>query len=459
MKFSFLSSRSARVMCTAFASFVSVVLVADSRSADAAARMDEIIQRQVAAKQFTGAVLVAKRGVALFDRAYGLADLEWDIPNSSATHFRIGSITKQFTAVSILLLEERGKLKLTDPVSMHLRDAPEAWSKITIHHLLTHTSGIPNVTNDPEFFLWKYQPTTVVHMVGRFRDLPLDFPAGERHVYSNSNYLVLGLIIEKLTFQRFSEFLRVNVLDPLGLKDTGVDSNLTILPRRARGYERHGEKILNASYSDMTVPHAAGAMYSTTHDLWRWAEAIFGDKLLTPASRAKLLTPDKDDYALGVRVLVSEGRKRFHHGGNVSGFSSFLAYYPDEAVTVVILSNLSTPIMNKFGHQLATVILNDGDGPKPNRNPLTVPAAILESYRGVYELRPGMMNTIRLVEGNLTTQLTGQRVATLFAESETKFFLKEVDAQVEFVRDESGRVTHLVMHQHGRSRKAPRVSD
>lgn len=190
----------------------------------------------------------------------------------------------------------------------------------------------------------------------------------ETRRYSNSNYLVLGLIIEKLTLQRFGEFLRENVLDPLGLKDTGVDSNLRILPRRASGYTRHGDEIRNASYNDMTVPHAAGAMYSSTHDLWRWAEAIFGDKLLTPASRTKLLTPVENDYALGVRVAVSEGRKRIDHGGSIAGFSSFLAHYPDESVTVVVLSNLSTRNAAELGYQLATAFFNNEEEPKPNRS-------------------------------------------------------------------------------------------
>jgi CubicO group peptidase (beta-lactamase class C family) len=453
------SRRVARWVCSTFASIAFVALPARSWAADPTSRMEEIVQRQVTEKQFTGAVLVAKRGVALFDRAYGLANREWDIANTPATHFRIGSITKQFTAVAILLLEERGKLKLADPLSAHLPDAPEAWGKITLHHLLTHTSGIPNVTTDPEFFLWKSQPTTVRHMVGRFRDLPLDFPAGDRFTYSNSNYLVLGLIVEKLTGQRFGDFLRENVLDPLGLKDSGLDSNLKILPRRASGYERRGDQFFNATYSDMTVPHAAGAMYSTTHDLWRWAEAIFGDKLLTPASRTKLLTPGKEDYALGVRVYLSEGRKRIEHGGSIAGFSSSLAHYPDDGVTVVVLSNLSTRITADLGRQLAAAAFNEGDDTKPARIAITVPAAILENYCGVYELRPGMQNTIRLKDGNLTTQLTGQRAFPLFAESETKFFLKAVEAQVEFIRDESGRVTHLVMYQNGRSRKVPRISD
>ncbi len=437
------------------------VALAHTRSdgADAAARMEAMVQKHVATEQFTGAVLVAKRGAAVFDRAYGLANREWDIANTPTTHFRIGSITKQFTAVAVLLLEERGQLELTDPVSAHMPDAPAAWSKITLHHLLTHTSGISNVTRDPEFILWKFQPTTVQTMVGRFRDLPLDFPAGERHAYSNSNYLVLGLIVEKLSGQKFGEFLLENVLNPLGLNNTGVDSNLEILPRRASGYWRRGDHILNAPYSDMSVPHAAGAMYSTTHDLWRWAEAIFGDKLLTPASRAKLLAPIQDNYALGVRVATFQGRKLIEHGGNISGFSSFLRHYPEQAVTVVVLSNLTTGIVEELLGQLSAAAFEGGDDAKPTRAAITVPTAILETYCGVYEVGGGRQVIFRLVNGGLTAQPTGQEVMLVLAESETKFFFKTVETEVEFVRDESGRVTHLMMKRDGRTRKAPRISD
>ncbi len=448
-------------MCAALASgAVLIAFAAGSHGADVTARMEKIVQHHMATDEFTGAVLVAQRGTVVFDKAYGLANREWDIANTPATHFRIGSITKQFTAVGILLLEQRGKLKITDLVTAHLPDAPAAWSKITLHHLLTHTSGISNVTSDPEFILWKNQPATIKQMIGRFRDLPLDFPTGDRFAYSNSNYLVLGLIAETITEQRFGDFLRESVLEPLGLKNTGLDANQKILPRRATGYVRQRGEFFNAPYNDMSVPHAAGAVYSTTHDLWRWAEEIFsGSKLLTPASRVKLLTVEKEDYALGVRVYLSHGRKIIEHGGSIAGFSSFLSHYPADGVTVVVLSNMNTRITADLSHQLAAALFDPAGDIKPARTAVTVPAATLESYRGVYELRPGFQNTIRLVNGNLTTQLTGQEAFSLFPESETKFFLKAIDAQVEFLRDDNGRVTHLVMTQNGRSRKVPRVSD
>ncbi len=436
-----------------------LALLVVSASVRGAAPLDEIVRQQVAAHEFTGAVLVAQRGTVLLDRAYGPANREWDIPNTPATHFRIGSITKQFTAAAVLLLEERGRLKLDDPVSAHLPDAPAAWSGITLHHLLTHTSGIPNVTADPEFMIWKNSPATVRQMVGRFRDLPLNFPAGERHAYSNSNYLVLGLVVELRSDQRFGDFLREHVLDPLGLRDTGLDSNLKILPRRAAGYVRRGDEFLNAPYSDMSVPHAAGAMYSTTHDLWRWSEAIHGGKLLSPASRAKLLAPFKDDYALGVRVAVYQGRKVVDHGGSIAGFSSFLAHYPDDGLTVVLLSNLGSRSTSDLARQLAAAALGEADATVAPAVPVAVPAATLAGYVGVYDVRPGLQNTIRLVDGHLTTHLTGQRPHRLVAASPTKFVLEDVRAGVEFIPGPDGRATHLVMIQHGRTRRVPRVAD
>jgi hypothetical protein len=194
--------------------------------------------------------------------------------------------------------------------------------------------------------------------------------------------------------------------------------------------------------------------------LWRWAEAIFGEnhKLLTPASRAKLQTRAQDNYALGLRVAVFKVRKLIEHGGNISGFSSYLRHYPEQGVTVVVLSNLTTGkgVEDLLG-QLATAALDDVDDATPARTPITVPAAILEAYCGDYQIGSGKQVTFRLVDGAFTAQPPGQQPMPVFAESETTFYFKTVDTEVEFVRDEGGRVTQLVMKRDGRVRKAPRV--
>ena len=204
--------------------------------------MEDVVQTYVRDKTFMGAVLVARGGDVILSKGYGFANLEWDIPNSPTTKFRLGSITKQFTAASILLLEERGKLTLDDPIKKHMPDAPAAWDKITIYNLLTHTSGIPNFTNLPEYRSLKLEDTPVAKTVATVRDKPLEFAPGEKMSYSNSGYLVLGYVIERISGGSYAKFVTDNIFTPLGMKDSGYDSNTAIIPRRAAGYVPVGDR-------------------------------------------------------------------------------------------------------------------------------------------------------------------------------------------------------------------------
>src|SRR5271170_7480261 len=212
------------------------------------ARMEQVIQSYASKKQFMGSVLVARGGDILFDRSYGDANLEWDIPNSPSTKFRLGSITKQFTAASILLLEERGKLSVNDPVKKYIPDAPAAWDKITIFNLLTHTSGIPNFTSFPDYRSQEPFDTTPEKLVARFRDKPLDFQPGEKFSYSNSGYVLLGYLVEKVSGESYSKFVQENIFGPLGMKDSGYDLNSAIIPHRAAGYTPEKGEPVNAGF-------------------------------------------------------------------------------------------------------------------------------------------------------------------------------------------------------------------
>ncbi|NYH12929.1 serine hydrolase domain-containing protein [Paraburkholderia bryophila] len=238
----------------------------------------------VDANLFSGLILVAHRGRPIFHEAFGLANREWMIANTPDTRFRIGSITKQFTATAIVLLAGRGKLNLADSVSTHYANAPESWCDITIHQLLTHTSGIPSYTGRPDFVSHigriDHTPEQILDLV---RDLPLEFPPGERFSYCNSGYALLGLIVEKVSGQTYSAFLQSEIFDPLGMSNTGYDETRAILPRRAAGYERHGGKWINALFSAMSVPYAAGGLYSTADDLLRWTEALSNGKVISAA--------------------------------------------------------------------------------------------------------------------------------------------------------------------------------
>src|SRR5580693_9016510 len=307
------------------------------------ARLDQIAQSYATNNHFMGTVLVAKADQVLLSKGYGMANLEWDILNSPSTKFRLGSVTKQFTAASILLLQERGKLKVEDPVKKYMPDAPAAWDKITIFHVLTHTSGIPSFTGFADYKQTEPFETTPEKLVARFRDKPLEFAPGEKWNYSNSGYVLLGYLVEKISGQSYATFVQENIFTPLDMKDSGYDSNSKIIPHRASGYTPSKDCPVNAGFIHMSIPFSAGSLYSTTEDLLKWERGLFGGKVLQAASLQKMTTPFKHDYAFGLGVHTTAGHKVIEHNGGIEGFNTDLAYYPDDQLTVVVLGNLNGP--------------------------------------------------------------------------------------------------------------------
>jgi CubicO group peptidase (beta-lactamase class C family) len=441
-----------------------IVVLAGAGRAQETTRMEQVVQSYAADKQFMGAVLVAREGKIVLNSGYGFANLEWSIPNAPTTKFRLGSITKQFTAASVLLLEERGKLKLEDKVKKHLPDAPAAWDKITVFHLLTHTSGIPSFTGFPDYMATNGTATSPRDLIARFRDKPLEFEPGEKWNYSNSGYAVLGSLIETVSGQTYAAFVEENIFKPLGMTDSGYDSNSALIPRRAAGYAPtmvpgsgpDWKNPVNAGFIHMTIPFAAGGLYSTTEDLLRWEQGLFGGKLLSPASLQKMTTPFKQDYGLGVGVSTRNGRRMVEHGGGIEGFATYLSYSPDDKIMVAVLANVEGGVAGQIAGKLAAVARGEAVVLASERKEISVPAAVLAAYQGTYELAPTFSITMTVENGQLMTQATNQPKFPLFAESETKFFLKVVDAQVEFVKDEKGQVTHLVLYQGGREVKGVR---
>ena len=416
-------------------------------------RMEQVIRSYADNKQFMGSVLVARNAAVLLNKGYGFADLEWEVPNSPTTKFRLGSITKQFTAACILLLEERGQLKLDDPVKKYVTGAPAAWDKVTVFNLLTHTSGIPSFTGFPDYASTEAIATTPEKLVARFRDKPLEFQPGEKWNYSNSGYALLGYLIEKISQQSYSQFVQENIFSPLGMKDSGYDSNSAVILHRASGYTPSDKGIVNTGYIDMTIPFSAGGLYSTTEDLLRWEQGLMGGKLLSAASLQKMTTPFKSDYAFGLAVRSVNGHKLIEHGGGIEGFNTELAYYPEEKLTVIVLANLNGQAPGEIASSLAALARGEKVVLPAERREVTVPPAILANYVGTFELAPGFSIVMTLEGDQLMTQATGRPKFPLFAESETKFFLRVVDTQVEFFKNEKGEVTHLVLHQGGQDTK------
>lgn len=426
--------------------------------------MDRIVQSYVADHKFMGTALVARGDQVLLSKGYGSANLEWDVPNTPNTKFRLGSVTKQFTAASILLLEERGKLSVNDPVKKFMPDAPAAWDKVTIFHLLTHTSGVADFTNFPDYPKIEPFATTAAKLVALFRDKPLDFEPGTEWRYDNSGYVLLTYVIEQITGDSYEKFARENIFTPLGMKDTGYDSNSAIIPHRASGYSQGRGGIENTGFIHMTVPQGAGALYSTTEDLLKWEQALFGGKVLKAASLDKMTTPFKENYAFGLMVETAGGHKRISHGGGIEGFNTHLAYYPDDKLTVVVLANLNGPAAGDIAGKLAAVAHGETVTLPGERKEITLDSKVLGRYAGVYKMPGGGPAGTPMVvarEGNqLTAKLGNQPAFPIFPQSETVFFLKVVDAQIEFPKDDgSGKASQLTLHQNGRDITAPRVDD
>jgi len=418
--------------------------------------MEQIIQSYVADHKFMGSVLVARDGKTLLDKGYGFANLEWQVPDTPTTKFRIGSITKQFTAASILLLEERGKLKTDDPVKKYMPDAPAAWDKVTIFHLLTHTSGIPSFTSFPDLPKRQLEAMTPQQLVDWFRDKPLEFEPGTKWNYSNSGYVLLGYLIEKISGQSYADFVQQNIFTPLGMKDSGYDSNSAIIERRAAGYAPGKNGPENAGFVNMTVPLSAGGLYSTTEDLLRWEQGLFGGKLLSPASLAKMTTPFKEDYAFGLGVSSQGGHKAITHDGGIQGFNTSMIYYPDEKLVIEVLANINGPAAGQIAAALGKVAHGEKVVLTSERKEITLAPQVLQKYVGNYELTVQSQSfpfVITLEEGKLLAKLDNQPKFPIFPESEILFFYKIVDGQIEFIKDDKGAINGLVIHRNGRDTK------
>jgi CubicO group peptidase (beta-lactamase class C family) len=422
-----------------------------------AARMDAYLQAAHKLNRFSGTVLVARGGQIVLRRGYGLADYENDVPNAPETKFRLGSVTKQFASMAILQLEEKGKLKVTDTVRSVFPDYPGG-DRITIHNLLTHTSGIPNLTDFPDYLKTMALPSPALQTVERFKNLPLDFAPGEKFSYSNSGYILLGAIIEKVTGGSYEDYLRKNVFGPLGMDNSGYDHPEIILKHRARGYEFSEDRQVNAAYIDMTTPHAAGALYSTVDDLYKWDRALYTEKLVSKASLAKLFTPFKDNYAYGWMITSLAGHRNIRHSGGINGFTSDVSRFPDDDACVIVLNNFSTGFTQEISDALANLLFGQNVEMPVEKKAVQLPASVLAALQGQYKLEgTTVVFSITAEAGGLFVQIPQQPKVVLLAESETKFFMKTVGFEVTFVKDAAGKVTHFILKQGKRETKAVRL--
>jgi CubicO group peptidase (beta-lactamase class C family) len=448
-----------KIFCRSLASLALLVLfTANAAAQDPAPKFDEYLNALADQQSFAGSVLVAHDGKVIFSKGYGLANVELDVPNTPQTKFRLGSITKQFTATGILLLQERGKLSVADPICKYFDNCPAAWSEVTVHHLLSHTGGIPNFTSFPDYMPKMMMPVTTQEMIARFKDKPLDFKPGEKWDYSNSGYFLLGAIIERVSGESYESFLRKNIFDPLKLTGTGYDHFDTILKKRATGYSLSKGKMVNSAFLDMTQPYSAGSLYSTVEDLFLWNEALYSGKVLSAKSFEMMTTTVKNNYAYGLGVETKFNRKMIAHGGGINGFATFIARFPEEKLTIVVLRNADygVPGPGKLSQDLAAIVFGEKYEIPKHVTEIKVEPKVLDGYLGKYQLAPNFVLTISRSGDQLMAQATGQPQLALFAESETTFFPKVIDLKITFVKDETGKVTHLILHQGG-DRQAKKI--
>ncbi|HNP22066.1 MAG TPA: serine hydrolase [Panacibacter sp.] len=402
--------------------------------------LDDYMQAQVNVKQFSGTVLVMSHNKPLLEKGYGLADYEWNISNIPQSKFRIGSITKQFTAAAILQLEEQGKLSTDDKLSKYIPGYPKGDS-VTLHMLLNHTSGIANYTDLPEFEGVARQSWTKDSMISFFKNKPYNFSPGSKWAYSNSGFFLLGYIIEKVSGQSYNDYLRQHILDKINMTNTGIDNLDTILPMRVRGYKQQDKRIMNADFIAMEWPFSAGVIYSTVEDLYKWDRALYNNSVISEGSRKKMFTPGMNNYGFGILIDSFENHLRIWHNGGIPGFVSNISRYVNDDVCIVVLSNNESNA-DLVSNALAKIVFGLPVELPYEHKEIPVDAATLDRYVGKYKA----FLTLEVIkkDGRLYRHRDGTPDIELKAESPTKFFYADgSDRQLEFEVDKAGKVVKI----------------
>ena len=428
---------------------------AQAQTADegTAKAIDEYMKTASGSGFFMGAVLVSKGGQVLISKGYEMANLEDAVPNTPQSRFNLASVAKTFASTMILLLEERGKLRLQDPICKYLEDCPEAWREVTVSHLLNHTSGIMNYTELPDQFETRALASFLPDAINRIRKMPLQFKPGTEFRYSNTGYKLLHDIIERVSGKTYEVFLQENILDPLGMKNTGVlekpGIRHVIIKGRAAGYTDGIGPLENAPWVHPSYAGGFG-IYSTVEDMNLWGQSWFSDKLLSKRTRELAWTAGKGNYGYGWYVFDRAKHRFVMHGGNIPGYGLTFAIYPDDQVVIVVASNLDTAPTPRIHDDVAKIVFGESYTPLPRWKAVAVDPKIYDDYVGRYQKvdEPGFTITITKENGLLWDRVgdsPGAATMVLRPLSETKFYNKMfVLYEATFVKDEHGAVTALI---------------
>lgn len=428
--------------------------------ADFAAKAEEYMRARVRVTGFSGSVLVAREGKPLLRAAYGLADRSFEIRNTPETKFRLGSVTKPFTAAAILLLQSRGLLNVDDPVSRYSPSWPAGWSGVTLGHLLTHTAGLPRLT-----IAWPMadvsglsrsgplqRPPSVLDLATPAERLqPLDFTPGKSFAYSNIGYVILGEVIERVSGKPYAAFMQENVFLPLGMVNTGAEDPRRIEPRRARGYARADAELVEAGYVDLRLVGGAGALYSNVDDLLRWDRALAAGRWLPGPELQRMFTPALSEYAHGWWVQNRFGRRVQWHRGNVQGFISIIVRYPDEQLFLAVQSNVEGTQVLAICNELAAMAFGLPYEMPRDRRVASLDPKVFDAYAGKYENVERSEDTfaLRRDAGRLLIEFPGGGSFEALPESPTRLFARVVEWEASFVLDGRGEVGEVRIRNQG----------
>lgn len=439
--------------------FIALCLAALAVGAPAAATdrahlerdIDAYLQPLLRTNNFSGVVLVAEGDRIVFQKGYGYASIEHQVANRPATVFQIASLSKPFTAAAILLLSEQGRIDLRAPLSAVLPGYPNG-DRLTIHSLLTHTSGLPNINDFPEYEEIQRRPHSPAELVALFRDRPLEFEPGTRYSYSNSNYNLLALVIEQVSGTDYGSFLRSAVLDPLGLRQTGHHRSATqIIPGIASGYAPAGSTGLErAAYLDWSVKTGNGSLYSTAADLFRFMRAVHEGRLLNESSRAATFRPHMPNIGYGWFLSEANGRAIHHVNGRSPGFAAQADYYPAEGVTVIVLSNSYISVTTEIARAAGAIFFGAPVQPMVALSPDPLDPAAAAALAGAYQFGPDYyvpdaLITVRSNGGHIEAMVGDYGPYAFVQISPTRFLIRSFWVPAEFTLGPDGSATELVI--------------
>lgn len=422
-------------------------------------QLHKLMEAYASTNKLNGTVLIAQNNKILLSQGYGFRNVTDSLRNEVNTIFQVGSVTKQLTATVILKLQEMKKISIQDKLSKYFTDFPNG-ENITIENLLTHTSGIYNYTDDRVFMQTQaLQPTNREKMLASFKDKPLKFVPGSDWEYSNSNYVLLGYIIEIVSRKPYEQVVRELILKPLKMNSTGFDYKTLKNDNTAQGYTVYSKEGNKESVEfDPTVSYAAGSMYTTTGDLYKWQKGMAENKIIKKSSFDKASTPNKYNYGYGIYINLFNNKKYIAHGGLTFGYTSYVGRLEEDDVSIIILNNIVNYSINDIAKDVLAILYN-----KPYKLPealkeTVLSTEILKKYSGTYEVSPQFTIAVTIENNQIFAQATGQNKVLLSALKEDFFFLKGTDVKIEFKKDASNNIQGLLLMEGGQGIPAKKIN-